>query len=188
MRIFLLSLFLISSALSQTITIPLKEGFIPVSGYGIAITKEGVRLTPSSPVTLNDSGNATLSINLPNGAISYSGVIVDTLNNSVASPLKSVSKAVLPLCKVQIDQKTASGSQTALLQSLIQIRAEKRDLLKKRVTEVLDPSLLEKLNRLEEAFGLSPDIPLSAKLDPYTLSERLSLLAVVLGNLEEQKQ
>ena len=187
MKQLLLCLIIVSASIAETVTIPLKDGFIPSSGYGLVITDEGVKLSSTSPVSIDSENNAVLSINLPAGSKFFSGIISDVNQNVVASPLKSTGKAVLPLCKEQIDQRSAAGNQTALLQSLIQIRVEKRALLKKRVLETLDPSLLEKLNRLEEAFGLAPDTPLTAELDPYTLSERLSLLAVVLGNLEEQR-
>ncbi len=188
MRYLILSLMIVSASVAETVSIPLRDGYVPVSGYGLVITDEGIKLTSSSPVSIDSANNAVLSLNLPEGSKNFAGIISDVNQNVVSSPLKSTGKAVLPLCKVQIDQSSAAGNQTALLQSLIQIRVEKRDLLKKRVLETLDPSLLEKLNKLEEAFGLAPDTPLTAELDPYTLSERLSLLAVVLGNLEEQRQ
>jgi hypothetical protein len=173
--------------LSENISLPVQSGFTPISGYGIAISQDNISIIPSTPVSVDDSRVARLDFNLPKGTISYAGIIKDSGNNFVASPLKNTTSPILPICKEQIDQKGAAANQTSLLQSLIQIRVEKRALMKKRVEDALDATLLEKLNKLENAFGLSPDIPLSADIDPYTLSERLSLLAVVLGNLEEQK-
>lgn len=188
MKHLLCTLILASISMSESISLPLQPGFTPISGYGIAISQDNISITPSTPVSVDDSRIARLAFNLPQGTIRYAGVLKDSDNNSVASPLKNTSLPILPICKEHIDQKGAAGNQTSLLQSLIQIRVEKRALMKKRVNDALDSTLLEKLNKLEDAFGLSPDVPLSTDIDPYTLSERLSLLAVVLGNLEEQKK
>lgn len=103
-----------------------------------------------------------------------------------ATSLLASAKSELLQCEENIDQKTISQTQPALIQALVQVRAEKRELLKQKVSELLQGEFLQKLQQLEAGFGLNVGAPLSSSLSPYELSERISLLALVMGNIEDK--
>ena len=73
-------------------------------------------------------------------------------------------------------------SQSSVLESLVAVRSERRQVLKQTIADDLQGELLEKAVRLEKGFGLTTEEELSAELSPVRLIDRLSRLITAIKN------
>lgn len=85
------------------------------------------------------------------------------------------SLASIPECPV-VGVIKADASQRGLMESLVEIRTARRDVLKNRIEATLSGTTLEKAQKLEELFGLARPVKLSADLSPFEITDRVTRL------------
>ena len=191
MRYLIISLLLCNYAFAQDAIIETSTAanFSPVEAFGIAISNNRAALVPAEIQARTSDQSIPVAIKAPDEASLIASILKDDSGTVVTSELESPAKAASkPECVNDITDKNLDSAQPALLQALVQVRAEKRALYQEKVSQLLSGEFLATLRRLETGFGLGGSVPLSADMSPYELSERISTLAVVLGNLESQKQ
>lgn len=165
------------------------SNFTPEEAYGVAITNERVSLVSGNLEQRDNAKTIPVKISSGEGTTLIASILKDSSGNYITSeltsPFESKAKAV---CSNSIDDKNLASAQPAILQALVQVRAEKRALYQEKASKLLSGEFLTTLRRLESGFGLGGSVPISADMSPYELSERISALAVILGNLESQKK
>ncbi|RMD86604.1 MAG: hypothetical protein D6808_02960 [Candidatus Dadabacteria bacterium] len=136
--------------------------------------KDGVFLV-SIPVQKGDVGKDTVATALllsEDGKASSFGEVVDA-----SSVTGRMARFALPQCKTRKPKSAVEDeniySNLGNLESLLEIRKVRRDFLKLQLKKAMSGSMLKKLRKIEEGFGLYTGRPLSPDLDPYELSERL---------------
>lgn len=192
MRLILLAiLFLTNSALAddKVIHTSVPTNFSPEEAYGVAISNERVAVIPGRIQQRENSSSIPVVVSSGEGTTLVASILKDSSGNYITSELTSpVESATKALCPNSIDDKNLASAQPAILQALVQVRAEKRALYQEKISKLLSGEFLTTIRRLESGFGLGGSVPISADMSPYELSERISALAVVLGNLEGQKK
>jgi len=87
------------------------------------------------------------------------------------------SRHSIPACADEIPSSTSGvESQLALLESLVQIRSERRATYRDNLAKELSGDFLKRLQDLESGLGLQPESELSADFEPVELADRLSRL------------
>lgn len=181
-KLILLAIFLSHSlCVADTITFSLPKMTGNKEAVGISVKEDKIFLHEAHIDSSSESTNLSFERKSEN-VLSTGVVFSDTAQQSAS--LLSATTENIPQCEDSIDQKTISQTQPALMQALVQVRAEKRELLKQKITDLLQGDFLQKLQQLESGFGLNVGAPISADISPYELSERISLLALVMGNVE----
>jgi hypothetical protein len=64
-------------------------------------------------------------------------------------------------------------TQLSMIESLVQLRSQRRGLAQVKVAQQLSDSMVQQLQKLERGFGLRYESPLSADLPPVELIDRL---------------
>ncbi|NMC63171.1 MAG: hypothetical protein GYA55_08375 [SAR324 cluster bacterium] len=95
---------------------------------------------------------------------------------------------IIPACPLPEVNNPVLAAQTSQIQQLIQLRKEKRHLLRKMLKDALDEETLSKIKMLEKLFGLNYESPFSSDLPALELSTRLSRIAIALENVDYHKQ
>lgn len=191
MRTLLLSLLISSSAFAadKIIETSVPANFSPIEAFGLEIANGKIAIASGKLENRSNKNSIPVSLSTSEGASLVASILKDESGNYITSelttPVVSKSKAA---CTSTIDDHNLASAQPAILQALVQVRAEKRELYKEKVTKLLEGDFLSTLRRLESGFGLGGSVPISPEMSPYELSERISALAVVLGNLESQKK
>lgn len=124
--------------------------------------------------------------NLPSASPFATAYLLTADNEIVFGDIRLVSAADssesfwrIPICS---PDQTATKTQMPLpeqlnyLESLLQVRAKKRDVAQKLLAEKLTPELLSRLQKLEKGFGTNAELALSADLSALEIVERLSRL------------
>lgn len=189
--ILLAILILANSALAddKVIHTSVPTNFTPEEAYGIAISNDRVAVISGRMQQRENSSSIPVVVSSGEGTTLVASILKDSSGNYITSELTSpVESATKALCPNSIDDKNLASAQPAILQALVQVRAEKRALYQEKVSKLLSGEFLTTIRRLESGFGLGGSVPISADMSPYELSERISALAVVLGNLESQKK
>lgn len=88
----------------------------------------------------------------------------------------------LPECSSPKISITRLQSQASVLESLVAVRGERRNVLQQGLRKELRGELLEKALRLEKGFGLTREIELNPELPPLELIDRLSRLNAAIKN------
>lgn len=90
----------------------------------------------------------------------------------------------LPACPPDPTTQTRLQGQEGNYQALINIRQERREIVRSKIGLYLTPERLKELAGLEEGFGLSRQHPLSIELDPYELLDRLTRLKIAIKSYQ----
>lgn len=186
------------AAQNRTIEVNVIANFIPDMAVGLLMSSgrtiqlpnarvEQVgeeRLTvsiPYDPKDLESGAMATALLVGPNGEIAFGDV------KQITGSISAKSFLSLPECKKEIDVPEGMNDQIGVLQSLVEIRAARREAHQHQLEINLSGPFLEKLRRLEKGFGLEHSIPLSPRLNSFELIDRLSRLATAIKNYQNSK-
>jgi hypothetical protein len=103
-----------------------------------------------------------------NGTVSFANVTPELLSDGKTG----VSR--IPECPAEDPSAIVKPDQQGPLQQLVDVRTERAELARLKISRMLDESFLTKLHRFEDAFGLDKSEELSANLAPEALVDRLS--------------
>ena len=103
-----------------------------------------------------------------NGNVSFANVSPELLSDG-----KTLLSRI-PECPPEDPSAIVKLDQQGPLQQLVDVRKERAELARLKISRMLDESFLQKLHRFEDAFGLDKSEELSASLPPEVLVDRLS--------------
>lgn len=88
----------------------------------------------------------------------------------------------LPTCILKSDDKLDPSSQIALFESLVTLRSQLTENLRKQVEKELSSEVVSRISRLEDLFGLHRAVPVGMDRTPAEIADRLSRLAETVRN------
>jgi hypothetical protein len=103
-----------------------------------------------------------------NGTVSFANVSPELLSES-----KTLISRI-PECPAEDPSSVVKLDQQGPLQQLVDVRSERAEIARVKISKMLDEQFLSKLQRFEDAFGLDKSEELSASLPPEALVDRLS--------------
>lgn len=103
-----------------------------------------------------------------NGTVSFANVSPELLSES-----KTLISRI-PECPPEDPSSIVKLDQQGPLQQLVDVRSERAEIARLKISRMLDDQFLAKLQRFEDAFGLQKSEELSADLPPEVLVDRLS--------------
>jgi hypothetical protein len=109
---------------------------------------------------------------------------------NVTPALLSETRAIIdsiPDCPAEDTTRIAQLTSPGTLQQLVDVRSERVELARMRISRVLDPKFLSKLQRFEEVLGLSRPTELSAQLPAAELIDRLSRIDLAFKKYQSEK-
>lgn len=106
-----------------------------------------------------------------NGTVTFANVSPELLSDN-----KNLL-AQIPNCPAEDPSAVVNIDQQGPLQKLVDVRAERAELARLKISTMLDEDFLEKLHRFEDAFGLDKSEDINASLPPEVLVDRLSRIA-----------
>jgi len=179
------------------VEVDVKTSFSPVAAVGIIMVEGETRqetlvkleqvnennLTVSFPFTKSDlDKHATVSAIV----VSEDGELAFGSVKPVRYNLGSVHS--IPQCKDGSQVSTAGlESQVALLESLLQIRSERRSTYQANLNKELSGDFLNRLKELESGLGLQVYPELSPDSEPVELTDRLSRLKNSIQQFKARK-
>lgn len=201
MRRFLLIALLFSAAplaaQDRTIEVNVTGNFRPVGSQGIimtgstVLTKPVIKVEilaeermvvsiPYKPEEVQEGALATAVLFGPQGEVGYGDVkyIHDSASTKSFYSLNECAP---------IEAPQRMRQQVALLESLVEIRAARKEAHHLRLKQELSGAFLEKLSRLEKGFGLNYSNKLSPDLNSFELIDRLSRLSNAISNYQSNK-
>ena len=101
------------------------------------------------------------------------GTVFASVTPTIASQARDLLASV-PECPGQDSSRAISTTSPGKLKQLVDVRAERMDIVRIKLKRAMDGSVLGKLSKFEEAFGLTRADALSPDLPPAELFERLS--------------
>ena len=116
-----------------------------------------------------------------NGA-SVFGNVTPTLTSESRDLLASV-----PECPGEDSSKVTTVSTPGALKQLVDVRAERLDIVRLKLKRAMDGNVLAKLIKFEEAFGLKRSSDLSPDLPAAELIDRLSAIEHALRKYQSYK-
>lgn len=137
-----------------------------------AVTKIGDKLyeitfsVPRSKVQA-DSVASAIATNEEGGTV-FAGV-----TPAITSEARDLLASV-PECPGQDSSRTIATTSPGTLKQLVDVRAERMDIVRIKLKRAMDGNVLAKLAKFEEAFGLTRAVELSPDLPPAELFDRLS--------------
>ena len=109
-----------------------------------------------------------------NGNVTFANVTPELLSDD-----KTLLSRI-PECPAEDPSAIVNSDQQGPLQQLVNVRTERVELARLKISRMLDESFLEKLSRFENAFGLEKSEELNSSLPPEVLVDRLSRLTHAL--------
>ena len=103
-----------------------------------------------------------------NGAVAFANVSPELLSES-----KTLISRI-PDCPAEDPSAVVKLDQQGPLQQLVDVRAERAEIARLKISRMLDEDFLSKLQRFEDAFGLDKTEELNASLPPEVIVDRLS--------------
>ena len=93
----------------------------------------------------------------------------------------------VPECPGEDSSHAVTTTTPGTLKQLVDVRAERMDIVRFKIRRTMDGSVLAKLSKFEEAFGLTRTDPLSPDLPPAELIDRLSRIQHALRKYQAQR-
>ncbi len=103
-----------------------------------------------------------------NGNVTFANVTPELLSDN-----KNLL-ARIPECPAEDPSAIVKLDQKGPLQQLVDVRTERAEIARLKISKLLDEPFLDKLHRFEDAFGLDKSEEISASLPPEVLVDRLS--------------
>ncbi len=157
----------------------------PTSAIGLILSQNETIQVPVKEMTLTTDNKMIISIpynenDTPRDAMatamlmSKDGELVFANVRRIFAPEPKDSYLDIPKCAPEKVTEAALEGQTGLVESLVQIRADRRRVAQLAVANEMKGDFLARIQKLESAFGLSNPQPLSPDLPPVVLIDRLS--------------
>ncbi len=195
-HITLLASILVSASTSlaqSVIQLDIEAPFEPVAGVGLIISTDGTTSArQASSIKSRGENQYILEFPFERRELREDFMISGLLKSSdgqialadVKPAMIEISQSLysLPDCPVT-ETKLPPGisSQIALLESLVEIRTDRREkFFKSSIKEVLNEDFAQQLNDLEKAFGLKSHKAISAELHPVEMTDRLSRIKAAI--------
>ncbi len=170
---------------SITVSVDLPISDEPRSVTGIALG-QSLQMIPSVSLKRFSVNTLTVTFDVPEKSSAALAMAEMADGSTIFGDTRLVidakaepSIASIPECPV-VGVIKADASQRGLMESLVEIRTARRDVLKNRITALLAGNTLEKARKLEELFGLARPVPLSAELGPIEIIDRLTRLTAAI--------
>ncbi len=103
-----------------------------------------------------------------NGTVTFANVSPELISES-----KTLISRI-PECPAEDPSAVVKLDQHGPLRQLVDVRSERAEIARLKISRMLDEQFLEKLHRFENAFGLDRSEDLNASLPPEVLVDRLS--------------
>jgi hypothetical protein len=103
-----------------------------------------------------------------NGTVTFANVSPELISEG-----KSLISHI-PECPAEDPSAVVKLDQQGPLQQLVDVRSERAEIARLKISRMLDEQFLSKLQRFEDAFGLEKSEDLNANLPPDVLVDRLS--------------
>jgi len=185
------------SATAESIAIDIETPLEPAAAVGLLITptkvtekpgaqseRRGRHIVVSFPVgssEVNDDTVATAFVLAEDGQMIFGPV------KPLRADVPRESLAALPTCPGEKTVLPALDSQFGLLQSLVDVRAQRRENLLSQVRSIMTPEFRERVARLEQGFGLAGPTPLSADTHPLEIIDRVNRLLSAIRRYREAR-
>lgn len=206
----LCSAFLIAACINHAAAEELKvevvvpARFAPVTAVGILVTPEGTyRLPVADPahsVRRRNDQEIIVPFSVDASIIradTYAGALAVSAEGESAfgnmkrlspkAPEQNLVKAV-PLCPVKNINDAVLAAKASEVKQLVQLRLEKRELVRKMISDALTEEVAKRLQNLEGMLGLAYGSPFSSTLPAEELSIRLERINNALQNMDYHKQ
>ncbi len=175
----------------KVVQVNVAAGFTPKQAVGIILSPKGVSEHEAINISKVRDGLyvVTMSYDSDNAvAESFASAMLRSEEGELAFgdvrrldvPGSKESFYSLPLCEPPAQQFKIDESKFGVFETLVEHRTARRDFEKIGVTQALDGPLLAQLQKLEDGFGLSRGTPLSPRLHPNELIDRLSRLLTAI--------
>lgn len=179
------------------VTVDVEADFEAAQAIGILLSEKGLQqklpaiLTRISPVKYRVSFNyspeqitpstvATALLILENGKVVMTEPqLFSIVDDNIVKPA-----AIIPPCPPNLEMEARLHGQEGNYQALINIRQERRDVVRSKIGLHLTQERLDELSSLERGFGLARQHPLSPELDPLELLDRLTQLHIAIKNYQ----
>ena len=132
--------------------------------------------------TLSEDSVATAMAFNSNGDVVFANVTPALLSGTAASI------ASIPDCPAEDPSFAIQFNQFGPLQQLVDVRTERAELVRFKISRLLTPEFSQRLTQLEGALGLARPEPLSANLSAAELVDRLSRLDHALKKYKSFKK
>jgi hypothetical protein len=182
--------------LAITVTVEAKPD--PIRAVGLVFSSAGSKEIADTKITkIGDKlfqvefsvDRASLREDSVASAVAYDASGTASYAN-VTPALLSETRAIIeaiPDCPAEDVSKIAQVTSPGTLQQLVDVRAERAELVRTRIARVLDPKFLAKLQKFEEVLGLSRPTELSAQLPAPELIDRLSRIDHAYKKYQSEK-
>ncbi|MCO6429894.1 MAG: hypothetical protein J5J00_03460 [Deltaproteobacteria bacterium] len=183
------------SAQTRTVDVHVPGNFQVHSAVGLIFTQGKTLQKNVEQVDQGDEDTMVVTFSYDaseDGGDSYASAMVISSEGDVrfgdikllAGSLTNRSFYSLPDCPPKELSRSVHQEQTGLIESLVEIRAARREAHQLRIKTVMSGPFLEKLRRLEKGFGFQYNKPLSPNLTAFELMNRLSRLVNAIKNYQ----
>jgi hypothetical protein len=151
-----------------------------------SITKVGDKLYEVSFI----AARASLQSDSVASAIAYdeTGTVSFANVTPALAPETREILASIPECPGEDGSRLTGVASPGTLQQLIDVRTERMNIVRLKIGRIMDEAFIAKLQRFEDAFGLSNSSELSADLPADELIERLSRINHAVKKYQMYKQ
>lgn len=189
-----------AAAQGNMVQIKVRSSSLPIIGYGLVLSSAGTAKQEASNIEKKPGGEYVVSFKVPADLLKpenfATALVVGDTGDIAYGEVKRMSEKMpemnlykpVPPCPVKGADDPFLAAQSGTLEHLVQVRNEKSQLLRKKISEMLTEEYLGKLNAMEQIFGLAPATPLSADLPALELNTRLSRLVAAYRNVEYHKR
>ena len=134
------------------------------------------------PASLSEDSVATAMAFNATGDVIFANVTPILLSNT------ATALASIPDCPPEDPSFAIQFNQAGSLQQLVDVRTERAELVRFKISRILTPAFSDRLTQLESALGLSRPEPLNANLPAAELVDRLSRLDHALKKYKSFKK
>ncbi len=163
-------------------------GLLMSSGKTKRVDQASVRLEPNgytvvsftvSPNDALEGAFASAMLSNAQGEVAFADV------RTVSAQGSGLSFARLPECAESISTKAFQYNQLGLLQSLVNVRTNRRNVEQQKIEKLMQGKFLERLRKLERGFGLGDASDLRADIRSDELVARLARLQYAVQAYED---
>lgn len=185
---------------SAAAEVEVESPFTPIRAVGFIIGHGTSRQVAAESFREGRAGTWIVRVPLPNEALDPNGFVTAVVMDDearmafgtvkpLAAPDTLDSWADLVTCQDEPSslRNASLAGKLALLESLVTLRAKRRENVQAQTRQALDEAFVERLAKLERGFGLTDVTPLSADLPPALLAQRLARIANTLRNFDASK-
>lgn len=185
----------IAYAEDKEVIIRIDSDIEPVRAVGLVLTSDGTTEKSDAKFARSQSGNLEVTFSYTSeeaGSDALATAMVQSSDGSVAFGHVRKLSAIngsrdLPVCKGEKLAIAPNPSQIGLLQSLVDVRSARRELVQAKVSNLMKDDFLEMLKKLESGFGLTYAKELSPSLPPVELIDRLTRILNAVKNYRMSK-